>query len=205
MNVLSHVFHLGVLFSAFAFIWFWLQLLLMFLLPEGIRMQLRYFLQLLQSLFLGVLVLKFVDKEEGSLTLNGMLVLSLITYFLYLLRNLRSERNAMQVQLYTNLYKKVKMKNEWELAVALISISITILWVFFPVALDSVVTQWFYEQTHDLIQIPIIGWIFKLAGFFFLLATLIRFLAAITWMLRGPKSKLPERDSDDFDEFEEIK
>jgi hypothetical protein len=205
MNALSHIFHLGVLFSAFAFIWFWLQLLLMFLLPEGIRMQLRYFLQLLQSLFLGVLVLKFVDKEEGSLTLNGMLVLSLITYFLYLLRNLRSERNAMQLQLYTNLYKKVKMKNEWELAVALISISITILWVFFPVALDSVVTQWFYEQTHDLIQIPIIGWIFKLAGFFFLLATLIRFLAAITWMLRGPKSKLPERDSDDFDEFEEIK
>jgi hypothetical protein len=205
MNVLSHIFHLGVLFSAFAFIWFWLQLLLMMFLPEGIRMQLRYFLQLLQSLFLGVLVLKFVAKEEGSLAVNSTLVLSLITYFLYLLRNLRSERNAMQFQLYTNLYKKVKMKNEWELAVALTSISITILWVFFPVALDSVVTQWFYEQTHDLIQIPIIGWIFKIAGFFFLLATLIRFLAAITWILRGPKSKLPERDSDDFDDFEEIK
>lgn len=205
MKVLSHIFHLGVLFSAFAFIWFWLQLLLMMFLPEGIRMQLRYFLQLLQSLFLGVLVLKFVAKEEGSLTVNSTLVLSLITYFLYLLRNLRSERKAMQFQLYTNLYKKVKMKNEWELAVALISISITILWVFFPVALDSVVTQWFYEQTHDLIQIPIIGGIFKIAGFFFLLATLIRFLAAITWMLRGPKSKLPERESDDFDDFEEIK
>jgi len=205
MNVLSHIFHLGVLFSAFAFIWFWLQLLLMMFLPEGIRMQLRYFLQLLQSLFLGVLVLKFVAKEEGSLAVNSTLVLSLITYFLYLLRNLRSERNAMQFQLYTNLYKKVKMKNEWELAVALTSISITILWVFFPVALDSVVTQWFYEQTHDLIQIPIIGWIFKIAGFFFLLATLIRFLAAITWMLRGPKSNPPKRDSDEFDDFEEIK
>lgn len=205
MKALSLIFQLGVLFSAFAFIWFWLQLLLMIVLPENVRTQFRYFLQLLQSLFLGVLVLKFVAKEEGSLTLNGMLVLSLITYFLYLLRNLRSEQNAMQVQLYTNLYKKVKMKNEWELAVALISISITILWVFFPVALDSVVTQWFYEQTHDLIQIPIIGWIFKLAGFFFLLATLIRFLAAITWMLRGSKSKPPMRDSDQFDDFEEIK
>lgn len=134
-----------------------------------------------------------------------MLILSLITYFLYLLRNIRSEQNAVQVQLYTNLYKKVKMKNEWELAVALISISITILWVFFPVALDSVVTQWFYEQTQDLIDIPIIGWIFKLAGFFFLLATLVRFLAAITWMLRGPKSKAPKRDADEFDDFEEIK
>jgi len=205
MKALSLIFQLGVLFSAFAFIWFWLQLLLMIVLPENVRTQFRYFLQLLQSLFLGVLVLKFVAKEEGSLTLNGMLVLSLITYFLYLLRNLRSEQNAMQLQLYTNLYKKVKMKNEWELAVALISISITILWVFFPVALDSVVTQWFYEQTQDLIQIPIIGWIFKLAGFFFLLATLIRFLAAITWMLRGSKSKPPMRDSDQFDDFEEIK
>jgi hypothetical protein len=205
MKALSLIFQLGVLFSAFAFIWFWLQLLLMIILPENIRTQFRYFLQLLQSLFLGVLVLKFVAKEEGSLTVDSMLILSLITYFLYLLRNLRSEQNAMQVQLYTNLYKKVKMKNEWELAVALISISITILWVFFPVALDSVVTQWFYEQTQDLIKIPIIGWIFKLAGFFFLLATLIRFLSAITWMLRGPKSKHPKRDAEDFDDFEEIK
>lgn len=205
MNALSLIFQLGVLFSAFAFIWFWLQLLLMIILPENIRTQFRYFLQLLQSLFLGVLVLKFVANVEGSLTVNSMLILSLITYFLYLLRNIRSEQNAVQVQLYTNLYKKVKMKNEWELAVALISISITILWVFFPVALDSVVMQWFYEQTQDLIDIPIIGWIFKLAGFFFLLATLVRFLAAITWMLRGPKSKAPKRDADEFDDFEEIK
>jgi hypothetical protein len=205
MNALSLIFQLGVLFSAFAFIWFWLQLLLMVILPENIRIQFRYFLQLLKSLFLGVLVLKFVAKEEGNLTVDSMLILSLITYFLYLLRNLRSAQNAMQVQVYTNLYKKVKMKNEWELAVALISISITILWVFFPVALDSVVTQWFYEQTQDLIKIPIIGWIFKLAGFFFLLATLIRFLSAITWMLRGPKSKTPKRDAEDFDDFEEIK
>ncbi len=205
MKALSLIFQLGVLFSAFAFIWFWLQLLIMIILPENIRTQFRYFLQLLQSLFLGVLVLKFVANVEGSLTVNSMLILSLITYFLYLLRNIRSEQNAVQVQLYTNLYKKVKMKNEWELAVALISISITILWVFFPVALDSVVTQWFYEQTQDLIDIPIIGWIFKLAGFFFLLATLVRFLAAITWMLRGPKSKAPKRDADEFDDFEEIK
>jgi len=205
MNALSLIFQLGVLFSAFAFIWFWLQLLLMIILPENIRTQFRYFLQLLQSLFLGVLVLKFVANVEGSLTVNSMLILSLITYFLYLLRNIRSEQNAVQVQLYTNLYKKVKMKNEWELAVAIISISITIFWVFFPVALDSVVTQWFYEQTQYLIDIPIIGWIFKFAGFFFLLATLVRFLAAITWMLRGPKSKAPKRDADEFDDFEEIK
>ncbi|MFM7596697.1 MAG: hypothetical protein ACKO4Y_11000 [Flavobacteriales bacterium] len=205
MKALSLIFHLGVLFSAFAFIWFWLQLLLMVILPEQIRTSFKYFLQLLQSLFLGVLVLKFVSKTEGSLAINSMLVLSLITYFLYLLRNLRSEQAGVQVQFYSNLYKKVKMKNEWEWAVALISIAVTILWIFFPVALDSVVTQWFYEQTHDLIEVPVIGWIFKLAGFFFLLATLIRFLAAIVWMLRVPKSNPSNPKAEDFDDFEEIK
>jgi 1-acyl-sn-glycerol-3-phosphate acyltransferase len=96
------------------------------------------------------------------------------------------------------------MKNEWEWAVALISLTITILWVFYPLALESPVTQWFYVQTHTLINTPVLGWIFKIAGFFFLLATLIRFLAAITWVL-NPKKTTQASDAEDFDPFEEIK
>lgn len=204
MKVLSHIFHLGVLFSGFAFIWFWLQLLFMLILPEGVRMQLRYFLQLLQSLFLGVLVLKFTLTAEGTLHLSGLLIVSLLTYFLYLLRNLRSNQQAVQFSFYTNLQKKIRMKNEWEWAVALISLSITILWVFYPAALESPVTHWFYVQTHALINTPVLGWIFKIAGFFFLLATLIRFLAAITWVLK-PRKTTQASDTEDFDPFEEIK
>lgn len=51
MKVLELLFQLGILFSAFAFLWFWIQLLIVFLVPTSIRLQLRYFLQLLHSLF----------------------------------------------------------------------------------------------------------------------------------------------------------
>jgi len=205
MKVLSLIFHLGVLFSAFAFIWFWFQLLLLLLLPKSIRTQIRYFLHLMQSLFLGVLVLKFVEKEEGVLAFSGMLILSLFTYFLYLLRNLRSAKNAIRLQVYSNLHKNLEMKNEWEWTVAFISLGVTVLWVFYPIALNSVATQWFYEQAHDLINVPFLGWIFKIAGFFFVIATFFRFTGGLISLFSKRKSTSSTQDSDEFDSYEEIK
>jgi len=205
MKVLSLIFHLGVLFSAFALIWFWFQLLLLLLLPKSIRTQIRYFLHLMQSLFLGVLVLKFVEKEEGVLAFSGMLILSLFTYFLYLLRNLRSAKKAIRLQVYSNLHKNLDMKNEWEWAVAFISLGVTVLWVLYPVALNSVATQWFYEQAHDLINVPFLGWIFKIAGFFFVIATFFRFTRGLISLFSKRKSTLSTQDSDGFDSYEEIK
>lgn len=203
MKILSLIFHLGVLFSAFAFLWFWLQLLLFIALPEGIRNQIRYFLQLMQSLFLGTLVLKFIQMEDGVLAINGTLVLSMMTYFLYLIRNIQSEEKRIQVQFYSNIYKKLKTKNNWEWAVALISMGVTIIWVFYPLALDSVVTNWFYIQTHDVMEVPILGWIFKIAGFFFLLATLFRFIAALRWIIDRPTGKVKSKDQE-YDDYEEL-
>lgn len=203
MKILSLIFHLGVLFSAFAFLWFWLQLLLFIALPEGIRNQIRYFLQLMQSLFLGTLVLKFIQMEDGVLAINGTLVLTMMTYFLYLIRNIQSEEKRIQVQFYSNIYKKLKTKNNWEWAVALISLGVTIIWVFYPMALDSVVTNWFYIQTHDVMEVPILGWIFKIAGFFFLLATLFRFIAALRWIIDRPTGKLKSKDQE-YDDYEEL-
>jgi hypothetical protein len=203
MKILSLIFHLGVLFSAFAFLWFWLQLLLFIALPEGIRNQIRYFLQLMQSLFLGTLVLKFIQMEDGVLAINGTLVLTMMTYFLYLIRNIQSEEKRIQVQFYSNIYKKLKTKNNWEWAVALISLGVTIIWVFYPMALDSVVTNWFYIQTHDVMEVPILGWIFKIAGFFFLLATLFRFIAALRWIIDRPTGKVKSKDQE-YDDYEEL-
>jgi hypothetical protein len=205
MQILTLIFHLGILFSAFAFLWFWIQLALVIILPDQVKIPIRYFLQLLQSLFLGVLVLKFVFNEHGSLTISSQLVLSLLTYFLYLLRNIKTAQQTVHIQIYSSLYQKLKMKNDWEWAVALISIAVTTVWVFYPIALDSVFTNWFYNQTHELINVPIIGWLFKVAGFFFLIATLVRFLSALSWMLRG-RTTAPEIDDENkFDDFEELK
>ncbi|MFM7664225.1 MAG: hypothetical protein ACKO68_06830 [Bacteroidota bacterium] len=203
MKVLELLFQLGILFSAFAFLWFWIQLLIVFLVPTSIRLQLRYFLQLLHSLFLGALVLKFLQMENPPLGLNAMLGIVMLTYFLYLIRNIRSRDAMMRVEVYANFVEKLKTKNEWEWTLAFISVGISLLWVVYPSALDSAATLWFYEQTKYLMGIPVLGWIFKIFGFFFVIGTLIRFLSAVLWLL-SPRPKTRTNENDRFDDFEEL-
>lgn len=203
MKVLELLFQLGILFSAFTFLWFWIQLLMVFLVPSNIRLQLRYFLQLLQSLFLGALVLKFLQMENPPLGFNAMLGIVLLTYFLYLIRNIRSRDAMMRVEVYANFIEKLKTKNEWEWTLAFLSVGISLLWVVYPSALDSVATLWFYEQTKYLMEIPILGWVFKIFGFFFVMGTFIRFLNATLWLL-SPSPKNRTNENERFDDFEEL-
>lgn len=203
MKVLELLFQLGILFSAFTFLWFWIQLLMVFLVPSNIRLQLRYFLQLLQSLFLGALVLKFLQMENPPLGFNAMLGIVLLTYFLYLIRNIRSRDAMMRVEVYANFIEKLKTKNEWEWTLAFLSVGISLMWVVYPSALDSVATLWFYEQTKYLMEIPILGWVFKIFGFFFVMGTFIRFLSAALWLL-SPSPKNRTNENERFDDFEEL-
>ncbi|NBU92694.1 MAG: hypothetical protein EBS17_07635 [Flavobacteriia bacterium] len=203
MKVFELIFQMGILFSAFAFLWFWIQLLLVFVIPVSIRLPLRYFLQLLHSLFLGTLVLKFLQMENPPLNFNGYLALGMMTYFLYLIRNIRSRSARMRVEVYSNIYSKLKTKNEWEWTLAFISLAITSLGMFYPQAFESQTTLWFYQQTQSLMNTPILGWIFKLFGFFFLLGTLFRFTGALLWLV-SPKRNQAPRDDERFDEFEEL-
>jgi hypothetical protein len=203
MNLLELLFQLGILFSAFAFLWFWIQLLLVFLVPMNVRLQLRYFLHLLHSLFLGALVLKFLQMENPPLGFNAMLGIVLLTYFLYLLRNIRSRDAMMRVEVYSNLTEKLKTKNEWEWTLAIISVGISLLWVIYPSALDSTATLWFYQQTKHLMEIPVLGWIFKIFGFFFVMGTFIRFFSAVIWLV-SPRPKTITNEREGFDDFEEL-
>ena len=203
MKVLELLFQLGILFTAFAFLWFWIQLLLVFLVPMNVRLQLRYFLQLLHSLFLGALVLKFMQMENPPLGFNAVLGIGMLTYFLYLIRNIRSRDALMRVEVYANFVEQLKTKNEWEWTLAFISVGISLLWVAYPSALDSAATLWFYQQTKYLMDIPVLGWIFKIFGFFFVIGTLFRFLRAVLWLM-NPKPKTRSTENEGFDDFEEL-
>jgi hypothetical protein len=201
MKTLEFIFKLGILFAAFAFLWFWIQLLVVVVIPNSIRLQTRYFLQLLQSLFLGSLVLKFLYMEIPYGSMDPLIFVGLLTYFLYLIRNIKSNTAMMQVKVYSNLYEKLKTKNHWEWTVALISLTITTLGIFYPDAFESQTTLWFYRQTQSLMKTPILGWIFKIFGFFFVLGTLFRFLGALIWLV---SPKRAANSTEKFDDFEEL-
>lgn len=132
-----------------------------------------------------------------------MLGIVMLTYFLYLIRNIRSRDAMMRVEVYANFVEKLKTKNEWEWTLAFISVGISLLWVVYPSALDSAATLWFYEQTKSLMGIPVLGWIFKIFGFFFVIGTLIRFLSAVLWLL-SPRPNTRTNENDRFDDFEEL-
>jgi hypothetical protein len=141
--------------------------------------------------------------ENPPLGFNAMLGIVLLTYFLYLIRNIRSRDAMMRVEVYANFIEKLKTKNEWEWTLAFLSVGISLMWVVYPSALDSVATLWFYEQTKYLMEIPILGWVFKIFGFFFVMGTFIRFLNATLWLL-SPSPKNRTNENERFDDFEEL-
>ena len=151
MEALKLIFQLGVLFSAFAFIWFWVKLLIILLAPPNYRNNIRYFLQLMYSLFL--------------------------------IRNIGSPQRKFMFQMNNQVIEQLKTKAEWEWTVAILSLMVTVVWVFYPVTLDSSATVWFYERTNEVIAFPVIGWFFKIAGFFFVIATVMRFIAGLTYLI----------------------
>lgn len=200
MKIITLLFNLGILFTAFAFLWFWLKFFLVFLVPETIRTRVRYFLQLLQSLFLGALVLRFLKEEGHDLNVNPYVVIALGTYFLYLIRNIHSEKRMVQIQVYSNLYKQLKTKNDWEWTVAFVSLGLTVASIAFPSTIDGVASAWFYEETQGIIEMPFLGSVFKILGFFFILGLAFRMLRSIQNLLQPKQKEKPEG----FDDFEEV-
>ena len=199
MKIATLLINLGVLFTAFAFLWFWIKLMLVFLVPDNIRTRVRYFLQLMQSLFLGALVLRFLKEQGHALNFNPYVVTALVTYFLYLIRNVYSEKRMLQIKVYSNLYQQLKTKNDWEWTVALVSIALTLASLAYPASVDSLATAWFYQETQSIIEMPILGSIFIILGFFFIIGVSLRMLWSIQQLVR-PKQKDREEEYDDFEE-----
>ena len=200
MKIITLLFNLGILFTAFAFLWFWIKFLLVFIVPETVRTRVRYFLQLLQSLFLGTLVLRFLKEEGHALNLNPYVIIAIITYFLYLIRNIHAQKRMVQIQVYSNLYSQLKTKNDWEWTVALISLALTLASLAYPASIDSMASAWFYQETQAIIDLPLLGTIFKIFGFFFILGLTMRVLWSIQQLTQAKKE--PPREG--FDDYEEV-
>lgn len=201
MKVLSLLFHLGVVFAGFAFLWFWIELLIKLVLPLKIRVPSKYILKLLKSLFLGTLVLKFNLMQEGSLAFNTSLTVSLLAYFLYMIRSIKNENSRFKVKINSNMQARVKTNVKLEWSIAFSSLLVTLIWLFYPKMLDSATTEWFYTKTHYLLSVPLLGWVFRISGLFFVIGTILRFVSALFWIVKRPKKKI---DPEEFDDFEEL-
>jgi phosphate/sulfate permease len=102
------------------------------------------------------------------------------------------------------------LKTEIILIVA--SLALFIGFLFFPQYASNNIANWFKSSILDIESTVIIGFVFKVIGFFFLLGMIMKMINAINYIISGKPvvdiktnfNSKSNKDEDKFDDFEEI-
>ncbi len=215
MDLLNLIFRLGVLFAIYGFLWFFIELGLTFL-RAGRQKTIgeNYLIKSVKYLFLVNVTFLFcldLNKNDVSFYNTAPSVIVLITYFIGKL-----QQQQQRLQLFGQLNTQIPQMNDFNLKSEIILIVLsTVLFIgflFFPQYASNNIANWFKSSILDIESTVIIGFIFKIIGFFFLLGMIMKMINAINYIISGKpvidiKSTLnskSNKDQDKFDDFEEI-
>jgi hypothetical protein len=125
------------------------------------------------------------------------------------------QQNEQRIQLmssFTQGMKETPFNRRWEIAIIVLSALTFIGFVFFPQYSENGISTWFQRSIIDIEHTMIIGFIFKIIGFFFLMGMFVKMLNALNYIISGKpmvnvrtgfNTKKGAND-DSFDDFEEI-
>jgi hypothetical protein len=214
MDLLNLIFKLGVFFSIYGFLWFFIELGLTFLV--GGRKRTRFETYLIKGIKYAFLVnvtfLFSVDLNKHQVNFYNLIPSALVlsTYFVGMLQQ-KQKRQLFMGQLGKSAAEGITIKAE----IILITLSgilfLGLLW--YPQFAENTIALWFQRSILDIEATVIIGFIFKIIGFFFLLGMIFKMLNALNYLISGKplfdiKSRFSKMDTkkDDthFDDFEEL-
>jgi hypothetical protein len=223
MNIIQIIFKIGVLLAIYGFIWFFINLLISILM-SGRQKTLGefYFSKGIKSVFLvNVLYLFGLDDRQNDIDLFNMIISGLILLMYFVGQMQKNEQQAAMMQrfagVFNNMLANTIFNRKAEIIVFSIALAFYIFLFFFPVVAKNPIALWFYENVIALEKTPIIGFIFKIVGFFFLLRILIKIFNGIMFMLSGKplfqvnsrfsagRKRNKKDDEDSFDDYEEVK
>lgn len=214
MELLNLIFHLGVLFSIYGFLWFFIDLALKILVAGRVRsLSEVYLIKSIKYLFLvNVTFLFCLDNNQNEVSVFNLLptILVLVVYFIGKL-----QKNQRKKEVFGSLGGGI-IDNTFNLKAEIVLISCSvllfILLLYFPQFASNHIANWFHDSIID-IEKTFIGFFFKLIGFFFLVSMLVRMLNAIVYIISGKpfidiqssfKKGVKKENSDRFDDFEEV-
>jgi hypothetical protein len=214
MELLNLIFRLGVLFAIYSFLWFFFDLGLSLL--RGGRQKTvfeNYMITSVKYLFLvNVTFLFCLDLNE---TVNLMKSLpSIIILAVYFIGKFQTRQRMANV--FGQMEDRVgnqAFDSKTELALIAVAILGFVALFFFPQYAENNIALWFKRSIEDLETTVLIGFIFKVIGFFFLIGMILKMLNAINYIISGKplmdiqtnfRQKGRNKD-DEFDDFEEIK
>ena len=175
-----------------------------------------YLIKTVKYLFLVNVTFLFCleQLDEPDFQVNYLsLVPSFIVLMVYFLGKL--QQKEQRIQMMTNFTKgmqEVPFNRQWELALILLSGLVFSGLVFYPQFSENGISRWFQESILDIENTVLIGFVFKVIGFFFLIGMFFKMLNALNYIISGRPlvnvktgfSSKKNSSDDSFDDFEEI-
>ena len=205
MEILELTFQLGVFFAIYGFIWFFVDLGFM-LLNGGKPRSLAetYFFKGIQYVFLvNVIFLFSIDMNSGSIALANLYPIIFILALYFIGKFQKSQNNVLILSRMGLATSTSKFNSKYEIIIIILSLLVFIGFIFRPDIANNVVAFWFKESILDIESTAIIGFIFKVIGFFFLMSILFKTVNSFQYISESLFTKNQRKDSD-FDDYEEI-
>ena len=205
MEILELTFQLGVFFAIYGFIWFFVDLGFMLLNGGKPRSLVEtYFFKGIQYVFLvNVIFLFSIDMNSGSIALANLYPIIFIMALYFIGKFQKSQNNVLMLSRMGLATSTSKFNSKYEIIIIILSLLVFIGFIFRPDIANNVVAFWFKESILDIESTAIIGFIFKVIGFFFLMSILFKTVNSFQYISESLINKNQRKDSD-FDDYEEI-
>ncbi len=215
MELINLIFRLGVLFSIYGFLWFFIDLILKMLVGGRTRTIVEvYLIKSIKYLFLvNVTFLFCLDINQQVVTIKNLLPSAIILLMYFIGKFQQKQKQIRLMGSFGNQSFNEGFNIRAEIVLISASILLFISFIYFPQYSSNGIANWFRESIIDLETTVLIGFIFKVIGFFFLVGMIIKMVNAVIYILSGQpfidiqtsiNSGKEKRKSDDFDDFEEI-
>lgn len=220
VDFLNLAFRLGVVFAIFSFLWGILNMILNLIRgskPQSVWEE--YGLKIVQYFLLVDVVFLFcVQKSNSMEILPNELTTTALILLLYFSGKFQKQkrRNNIIESMETNLPRfQTNFNLKAEIIVISLSIILFIGFVFKPDLAVNPIGNWFYNSILEIESMPILGFIFKIIGFFVLMSILMKIINGFVFLFSGAplitvnshvsNQNDSGRDDDQYDDFEEMK
>ena len=205
MEILELTFQLGVFFAIYGFIWFFIDLGFTLINAGKSRsMAETYFFKAIQYVFLvNVIFLFSIDLNSGTVSIVNLYPIIVIMALYFIGKFQKSQKNVMMLSRMGLGMSNSKFNSKFEVIVIVLALLAFVGFVFSPDLANNSVAFWFKDSILDIESTAIIGFVFKIIGFFFLIGILLKTVNAFQYISGVILSKGRRKDSD-FDDYEEI-
>jgi len=208
MDILRLTFQLGVFFAIYGFIWFFIDIGIKLLTVGNPRSVFEtYVLKAIKYVFLvNVIFLFSIDMNSGDVSILSLYPIIFIMVLYFIGKFQKNQKNTVLLSTMGLGMIQSKFNPKYEIFVIVLALLAFALFVLNPESANNSVAFWFKESILDIESTAIIGFIFKVIGFFFLIGILLKTINAFQLIISGAlfTKNNTNQDSSDFDDYEEV-